>query len=235
LSVRSQVNCTVVTPEVPVCRGLLVDRLEQVEVADDGAGAQVEVLADQVGDLLIGDDAGVEGLHVNREGVCNADGVGELDLAAAGEPGGDDVLRDPARGVRGRAVHLCRVLAGEGPAPVAAHPAVGIDDDLAPGHAGVAHRSADDEAPGGVDVNLHPLIAQAFGDDGVDDVLYDARVDIRLLDRVGMLGADEDGIDAHRLAVGVLNGNLALAVGAQPWQDAGLRASLRRWVGWCAR
>jgi hypothetical protein len=79
-----------------------------------------------------------------------ADGVRDLDLAAGGEPGGDDVLGDPAHGVGGGAVHLGRVLAGEGAAAVPGVAAVGVDDDLAAGEAGVAHRTADDELAGRV-------------------------------------------------------------------------------------
>src|SRR6478735_4994728 len=56
-----------------------------------------------------------------------------------------------SHGVGGRAVDLGRVLAGEGAAAVAGHAAVGVDDDLAAGQAGVAHRAADLETPGGVD------------------------------------------------------------------------------------
>ena len=75
-----------------------------------------------------------------------ADRVGDLRLAAAGQARGDDVLGDPAHGVGRRAVDLRGVLAGEGAATVAGHAAVGVDDDLAAGQAGVAHRAADDEA-----------------------------------------------------------------------------------------
>ena len=81
----------------------------------------------------------------------DADRVGDLDLAAVGEAGGDDVLGDVARGVGGRAVDLRRVLAAERAAAVAGHAAVGVDDDLAAGQAGVADRAADDEAAGRVD------------------------------------------------------------------------------------
>ena len=81
----------------------------------------------------------------------DADRVGDLDLAALGEAGGDDVLGDVAGGVGGRAVDLGRVLAGEGAAAVAGHAAVGVDDDLAAGEAGVADRAADHELAGRVD------------------------------------------------------------------------------------
>ena len=101
-----------------------------------------------------GDLLGAERLDHDRQRVRHADGVGELDLAAVGETRGDDVLRDPARGVGGRAVDLRAVLAREGAAAVTAHAAVGVDDDLAAGQAGVAHRTADDEAAGRVHVDL---------------------------------------------------------------------------------
>ena len=83
----------------------------------------------------------------------DADAVGDLDLEAVGEAGGDDVLGHPARGVRGGAVDLRRILAAERAAAVAGHAAVGVDDDLAPGQPGVAHRSAGDEPAGRVDVH----------------------------------------------------------------------------------
>ena len=83
----------------------------------------------------------------------DADRVGDLELAAVGEAGGDDVLRDVARGVRGRAVDLGRVLARERAAAVRRSAAVGVDDDLAAGEPGVAHRPADHELAGRVDVD----------------------------------------------------------------------------------
>ena len=89
---------------------------------------------------------------VHRDRVRDADRVGDLHLAAVGEPGGDDVLRHVARRVGGRAVDLRRILARERAAAVAGRAAVGVDDDLAAGEAGVAHRAADHELAGRVDV-----------------------------------------------------------------------------------
>ena len=68
--------------------------------------------------------------------------------SAAGGPGGHQVLGDPARGVGCGAVDLRGVLAREGAAAVAAHAAVGVDDDLAAGETGVPDRAAHDEAAG---------------------------------------------------------------------------------------
>ena len=136
----------VIPAEVTVGGRLAVDRVAQVEVMDDRARAQVEDLADGFGDLLIIHRAGAEGFHVDAERVRHADGVGQLDLAARGQPGGDHVLGHPARGIGRGAVHLRGILAAESAAAVASHAAVGIHDDLAPGHARVAHRPADHES-----------------------------------------------------------------------------------------
>ncbi len=90
--------------------------------------------------------------HGNRLG--HADRVGQLHFAARRQAGRHDVLRNVARHVAGRAVHLRRILARERAAAVPAHAAVGVDDDLAARETGVAVRSADDESAGGIDVIL---------------------------------------------------------------------------------
>ena len=110
----------------------------------------------------------------------DADGVGDLHLAALGQPGGDDVLGHVARGVGRGAVDLGGVLAAERAAAVAGHAAVGVDDDLAPGQPGVAHRAADDEAPGRVDQQARAQragVVELGGQDGDDDVLPEVVAD----------------------------------------------------------
>ena len=103
---------------------------------------------------------------------------------ALGEAGGDDVLRDVARHVAGRAVDLRRVLARERAAAVAAVAAVGVDDDLAAREAGVALRPADDEAAGRVDEELGVLVEQRRRDHRLDDLLEDVLADRLGLDQV---------------------------------------------------
>jgi hypothetical protein len=60
------------------------------------------------------DLAGAEGVDADGGRLGHADGVGHLDFTAIRQTGGDDVLGDVAGGVGGGAVHLGRVLAGEG-------------------------------------------------------------------------------------------------------------------------
>ena len=90
----------------------------------------------------------LEGIDEHRHRLGDADRVGELHHAALGQAGRDDVLRDVARHVAGRAIDLRGILARERAAAVRRRAAVGVDDDLAAGDAGVAVRAADDEAAG---------------------------------------------------------------------------------------
>ena len=143
------------------------------------AGRRSKTVLDGGVDLGRVDGLGAEGLDQDRDRVGHADGVGDLDLAAAGGAGGDHVLGDPAGGVGGRAVDLGRVLAGEGAAAVAGHAAVGVDDDLATGEAGVADGTADDEAAGRVDEDLVVVVGELLGDDRADDVLDEVGPDHR--------------------------------------------------------
>ena len=99
------------------------------------AGRRSKCAVDELGDLLSRNHAGAERLDQHADRMRDADRVRDLHLAALGEPGRDDVLRDVARGVGRRTVDLGRVLAGEGAAAVAGHPAVRVGDDLAAGQA----------------------------------------------------------------------------------------------------
>ena len=128
--------------EVAVGGGAGVDRPVQAQVLADGARRGA---ADQLrqGGFQLGrvDLAGAVQVDVEAERLGHADRVADLDGALVGQAGGDDVLGQVAAGVGGRAVDLGRVLAGEGAAAVRGRAAVGVDDDLAAGQAGVAVRA----------------------------------------------------------------------------------------------
>ena len=146
-----------------------------------------------------------------------ADGVGDLHLAAAGQPGGDHVLGDPAHGVRGRPVDLRRVLAREGAAAVPRHAAVRVDDDLAAGEAGVAHRATDLEPAGRVDEQPEVVGVDADAvDHGLDDVVGDVGLQQVLERHVGgVLGRHDHGVEGDGAVTVVRDRHLGLAVGAQ--------------------
>ncbi len=176
--------------------------------------------ADERDDLVVGDLAGAEGIHHQRHRARHADRVGHLHLALVGQAGGDDVLRHVAAGVGGRAVDLGRILARERAAAVVGCAAVGVDDDLAPGQAAVAVRTADHEAAGGVHQVAHVALHQLLGQHRLDDQLDHRLADLLLRHVRVVLGGHHHGVDRHRLAVDVLDGDLALGVRAQPLQAA---------------
>src|SRR5690606_26066457 len=106
------------TTEVSVGRGLRVDRAQQVQITHDRRRTQVEDLEHGLADRVDRDGLGAEGVDVEADRTGDADRVGDLDLGLAGQPGRDDVLRDPAHRVGGGAVDLARTLAAEGTATV---------------------------------------------------------------------------------------------------------------------
>jgi hypothetical protein len=99
---------------------------------------------------------------------------------------------------------------------VPGHPAVGVDDDLPTGQAGVAHRAAHHETAGRVDQQAVALRRDVeAGQHRVDDVLLDVRLERGGQVRVFvMLGRQHHGVDPHRPVVRVvLDGDLGLPVG----------------------
>src|SRR5690606_10070035 len=139
---------------------------------------EVEDLPDGGLDSLPWYPGSAEGIHVDGDRLRHADRVRELDLAAARQPRGDDVLRRPARRVRPRPVHLRRVLAAERAATVPRRPAVRVHADLAPRQPGVPVGTADAEPARGVDVEaglarVEPLLGHDRRDDALDDLRAD--------------------------------------------------------------
>src|SRR5688572_4539701 len=122
------------TPEVSERGRLAVDRPTEIERLDDAARRELEVLANELGELFVGHLAGAVRVDEDRDRIGDADCVRELHERPFGEPRSDNVLGNVAGHITGRAVHLRRILAREGAAAVRREPAVGIDDDLAPRH-----------------------------------------------------------------------------------------------------
>ena len=105
---------------------------------------------------------------------------------------------------------------------MAGHPAVAVDDDLAPGQPGVAHRPAGDEPTGRVDVHDRVLRAQLWRDRREDDRLDDVGAEPLRADVGIVLRGDDDGPHPLGDAALVLDRDLRLAVRPQVRQLAGL-------------
>src|ERR1700722_12477887 len=132
--------------------GRAINRALEIERFDYAGGAEIEHLAQGCGELLLGNDSGVESIDQQRDGLGHADRVCHLYFAFAGESGRDHIFRDVTGHVAGRAIDLARVLARERASAMTAVAAVGVDDYFAAGQSAVAVRSADYEAAGRVDV-----------------------------------------------------------------------------------
>jgi len=135
-----------------VLGSLEVDRLGKIELLDNNAGAEVEVVADDLDELVRVLLRGAVGVDVDGEGLSNTNGVGELDQSTAGKTGSDEGLGDPAADVGGRAIDLGEILARESTTTVSAPSTVGVDDDLATSQTGITLRATDDKEARGLDL-----------------------------------------------------------------------------------
>jgi len=108
----------IVTSKVAVGGGLLVNRTAEVEVLNDGTGAEVKVLLNNGQQLGVGLDTSAVGVDIHRQGLGNTNGVGDLHQAATGELSSDEGLGNPAGSIGGRAIDLGGVLAREGTSSV---------------------------------------------------------------------------------------------------------------------
>ena len=137
---------------------LPVNGLLEPQIPDDGCGPEIKGLPDRLLQHLIRHGAGAEGLHQDGNRLGHTDGVGQLNLAPLGQPGGHHGFGHPPGGVGRGAVHLGGVLSGERAAAVGGGPAVSIHNDLPSGETRVPLGPADDKAPGGVDIDLRVLV-----------------------------------------------------------------------------
>jgi hypothetical protein len=118
---------------------------------------------------------------------------------------------------------------------VTAHATVGVHDDLAAGQAAVAHRAANDELAGRVDVVLG-VFGQQFGRQYVlDDQLHHAFAQVVVRHFRIVLGRQDHGVDTDNLAAFVTAGHLRLGVRTQPWQQAGFTGFAWRCTSWCEK
>ena len=71
--------------EVAEAGGIAEDGSAQLQTADNGAGGHVAGPAQQLNQLFVADSAGAVGIDVDGDGLCHADGIGQLDLDLLGK------------------------------------------------------------------------------------------------------------------------------------------------------
>ena len=96
--------------------------------------------------------------------------------------------------------------------------AIGIDENLTPGEAGVADGTAGYETAGRVDPILSVVVEQAFRDYCLCRMLNEVTGYDFLLHILAVLGAHNDCVDALGDAILVLDCNLRFAVRTEVWK-----------------
>ena len=201
---------------------LAVDRPAEVELVNDVGRLEAENTVDGPNDFIGGNSAGAEGVHMHADRVRMANGIGKLNFTFCGQLGGHDIFGNPATHVRRTAVNLRWILAAKGAAPVPAHAAVAVHDNLAARQPSVALRSADDEPAGGVNEKFGPVGQEASWDHFLNHVRNTELFNLAVRNIRRMLGGDDDVGNGDGLAVFIDDGNLGFGIGAQPRNIAGL-------------
>src|SRR3954454_18320332 len=85
------------TAEMAIGRGAGIDRPAEAEMRADAARGEIHGVHEDGFELALVHLAGVVEIHVDRQGLGHADGVGELQGATVGEAGSHHVLGEVAR------------------------------------------------------------------------------------------------------------------------------------------
>src|SRR5512142_585870 len=160
------------SPEVAVGRSLSVDGAQQIQLFNQRLWTEVEVFLHVFGNFLLGDFRRVEGIDVYANGLSDADCISDLHLATTRDARGYDVLGNVASVVAGRPIDLRWILAAECPTAMAAHTAVGIDDDLATRETGVTVWPANHETTRWIHEVLGLVVEQIGWKGLLDDELH---------------------------------------------------------------
>ena len=199
-----------------VCRRLLVDRPAQIQHPDDPCRAQIKVLPDDLHQSLIAQPSGSKGFHPDGCGMGHADGVGELNLALAGQACGHNILGHVPGRVGCGAVHLGAVLSGKRAAAVPGIAAVAVHDNFPARKAAVPVGTADHKTAGGIDKEFGLVIHHIRRKDLVKDMLLDIPVNLLLGHALVVLGGEDHCVQAHRLVILIiLHRDLGLSVRPQ--------------------
>jgi len=210
--------------EVTKSGGLLVDGSTELELLDDVAGAEVEVVLNNASEELVILTVlnGAVGVDPNAEWVSQSNSVRDLDANAMAEFGVYKRFSDISGEVGGGSIDLGGVLSRVSATSMGTPTTIRVDDDLSSGETGISAGTSLDECTGRVDDVDGVLLQELFGADLLDDLLNKSVAD----DFIGhirvVLGGDKNVVDLGGLQVFsllsdlVLNNNLRFAVRSEP-------------------
>src|SRR5947209_16265789 len=94
------------------------------------------------------------------------------------------------------------------------HATIGIDDNLAPGQASIAHRAASDKASGGINEDSGVAVEHMGRDGGLNNMLDDIIANLLWIHIVRVLRRNDHRINPDGTSIFILNGHLTLAIWA---------------------
>ncbi len=108
---------------------------------------------------------------------------------------------------------------------MATHSTVGVNDDLAPSQPSIAHGSADNKSTGGVNIDFGLVVDQFCRDGWCDHVFDNVSADAfvaqyNTFEFIRMLTGYNNRMDANRLAIFILDSNLAFTIRIHPGKSA---------------
>src|SRR6266478_345837 len=201
--------------EVTVSSRRPIDRSLELEGLNNAFGSQIEAILDDLCELCFWNHTSAESIHQNGDWLSHTNHISELNFTLGCQLRRYDILGDVTRHVGRAAIHLGRIFSGESPAAVAAHPAVGIDDDLPPREATVSLRPADNEAARRVNVVYGIFIEVVHRDHRSDYPIDDGFFELAIVNFRAMLRRDNHALNLYRPAVSVFDGDLGFAIGSE--------------------
>mmetsp|Transcript_13720 Transcript_13720/g.28343 ORF Transcript_13720/g.28343 Transcript_13720/m.28343 type:complete len:210 (-) Transcript_13720:710-1339(-) len=137
----------IVSSKVTIGSSFSQNGTTQVEVPNDAARSQVEILVDHSRQLSICHpllDSSVR-IDIYRQGIGDANGIGQLNQRTLAQFGSHQRLCDPASSISSRSINLGGILTRKGTSPMSAPATIGINNDLSSRQSSVAMRTANDE------------------------------------------------------------------------------------------
>ena len=155
---------------------------------------------------------------INTDGdwVGMADGVGELNLDFVRQVSGNDVFSDVASHIGSAAIYFRGVFSAEGTSAVPTGAPVGIDNNFATCETAIPLRSADDEAPCGIDEKLGFFVEHRGGENPADQLFGNKLFDLAVGNVGRVLRGNDHCGDADWFGVAILDGDLSFGIGAKP-------------------
>ena len=157
-----------------------VNRSSKVQHLNDTRRTKIKVFTDNLHQSLIRNSACSICIYHDGGWLRHTDRIGKLNLAAVCQTCRNDILRYIAGSIRSGTVYLRAVLSGKSAAAMTCISAVGINNDLSSGEAGVSMRSANHKTTRRIDKELRLVVQQLLRQNRIKHIFADVRMNLLL-------------------------------------------------------